>query len=45
MQIEPSDDIGETVAGVEACDAGAKVAFRRHTTRNDLWTALLLDKW
>ena len=40
MRIEPSDDIGETVAGVEACDAGAKVAYRRHTTRDDLWTAL-----
>ena len=40
MRIEPSDDIGETVAGVEACDAGAKVAFRWHMTRDDLSTAL-----
>ena len=40
MRIEPSDDIGETVAGVEACDAGAKVAFRWHMIRDDLSTAL-----
>lgn len=40
MRIEPSGDIGETVAGVDACDAGAKVALRGETTQDDLATAL-----